>query len=61
MAKKSMIIVDTPKSCIECDMADQIGYCRLLKDRKADYALKRHDNCPMVPIKEDTGGSHETN
>ena len=38
---------DLPKSCIECKEADCTGYCKILKDRQEDYALKRHDECPL--------------
>ena len=39
--------MDLPKSCIECERADCTGYCRILKDRQEDYALRRHDGCPL--------------
>lgn len=36
-----------PRTCIECLDADCFGYCKILKDRQEDYALKRHKNCPI--------------
>ena len=44
--------MDLPKSCIECEKADCIGYCKELKDRQEDYALARHKNCPLE-VRED--------
>ena len=38
---------DLPNSCIECKKADCTGYCKELKDREEDYALKRHSECPL--------------
>lgn len=40
-------IKEMPNSCIECKKADCIGYCKELKDREEDYALKRHSKCPL--------------
>ena len=45
--KKQSIIKDLPKSCIECRQADCTGYCKILKDRQEDYALRRHKDCPL--------------
>lgn len=36
-----------PNSCIECKEADCFGYCKKLKDRHEDYALRRHKDCPL--------------
>ena len=42
-----------PNSCIECKNADVIGYCKILNDRQEDYALKRHNNCPIGETKDE--------
>lgn len=39
--------MELPKSCIECRQADCMGHCKILNDRQEDYALKRHDDCPL--------------
>lgn len=36
-----------PRSCIECEKSDCVGYCRILNDRQEDYALARHKDCPL--------------
>ena len=36
-----------PNSCIECKEADCMGHCKILNDRQKDYALRRHDGCPL--------------
>lgn len=45
--RKQSIIKNLPKSCIECETSDWTGYCKILKDRQEDYALKRHKDCPL--------------
>ena len=38
---------ELPNSCIECKEADCMGQCKILNDRQEDYALKRHNDCPL--------------
>lgn len=45
--------IKTPNSCIECTQADVIGYCKILNDRQEDYALKRHNKCPLGDTKDE--------
>ena len=39
--------MELPGTCIECKEADCLGYCKILRDRKEDYAIRRHRNCPL--------------
>lgn len=45
--------IKLPNSCIECTQADVIGYCKILNDRQEDYALKRHNKCPLGDTKDE--------
>jgi hypothetical protein len=48
---KSMLIIDTPKSCYNCPLMAYFETCKAIKKNIGGYSEKRHEECPLKPTR----------
>ena len=51
MNDKSILVIDTPKNCMECKMSGLYGsWCHIIGDTYVKNGLDIADDCPLKPL-----------
>ena len=51
MSDKSILVIDTPKNCVECKMSGLHGsWCHIIGDTYVNNGLDIADDCPLRPL-----------